>query len=580
MMKKYLMMGIAALALASCSKDDITYVNPDEAKYEMVFVNRFGTPNPNHTWGFGSASRAFTRSENANANEWADPNKAYGGLNVPPALTPEQIAVVKKYFQTHPNLGYQDPKWTNYFIQQVYKGHTDVPEGCATPEAYMAANGETYLIASDYMDHLAAINGNFVDHINNFNHGDCGENDHVLDNGGNANDGPFHTDKIMYMQNSTTKSFGYFNSNGSLCQTNYTALVSYKTIMQEMGAEANCLEDGWNRSFMGFDFEQMIEGQCYASDNEQWDYSTNPATFISSTPKNLTIWGEYYINGVKQTDYVYQYNGQPVKMLSDQMNRYCADVINVTDKQLWSEERDANANNAYLGTKLNTDVIDGLLADGYLPVDNKSLRVWAKVGGCADGYFSDWIVTLAEAKGGTIIPNEYDFRVMAEDLSTNENSDFDFNDIVFDVKYVSSTVAKVKVRAAGGIFPIRIDQNDDYEIHALLGGAVTMLNTFPGHHYDLEAQEIEVSGTFGESADDPAFKAGVREIKIEVSKDGSRTWTELTAPTGKAASKIGVPVSVDWCNEYQDIDEKWGTGAFAAWVQSEQAPFWTPENNW
>ena len=149
MMKKYLMMGIAALALASCSKDDITYVNPDEAKYEMVFVNRFGTPNPNHTWGFGSASRAFTRSENANANEWADPNKAYGGLNVPPALTPEQIAVVKKYFQTHPNLGYQDPKWTNYFIQQVYKGHTDVPEGCATPEAYMAANGETYLIASD-----------------------------------------------------------------------------------------------------------------------------------------------------------------------------------------------------------------------------------------------------------------------------------------------------------------------------------------------------------------------------------------------------------------------------------------------
>ena len=189
-------------------------------------------------------------------------------------------------------------------------------------------------------------------------------------------------------------------------------------------------------------------------------------------------------------------------------------------------------------------------------------------------------MTLAEAKGGTIIPNEYDFRVMAEDLSTNENSDFDFNDIVFDVKYVSSTVAKVKVRAAGGIFPIRIDQNDDYEIHALLGGDVTMLNTFPGHHYDLEAQEIEVSGTFGESADDPAFKAGVREIKIEVSKDGSRTWTELTAPTGKAASKIGVPVSVDWCNEYQDIDEKWGTGAFAAWVQSEQAPFWTPENNW
>ncbi|MBR4827423.1 MAG: macro domain-containing protein, partial [Oscillospiraceae bacterium] len=76
----------------------IFFAVPDEAKYEMVFVNRFGTPNPNHTWGFGSASRAFTRSENANANEWADPNKAYGGLNVPPKLTDEQIAIVKKYF--------------------------------------------------------------------------------------------------------------------------------------------------------------------------------------------------------------------------------------------------------------------------------------------------------------------------------------------------------------------------------------------------------------------------------------------------------------------------------------------------
>ena len=167
---------------------------------------------------------------------------------------------------------------------------------------------------------------------------------------------------------------------------------------------------------------------------------------------------------------------------------------------------------------------------------------------------------------------EYDYRVMAEDLSTNENSDFDFNDVVFDVKYVSPTVAKVKVRAAGGIFPIRIDQNDDYEIHALLGGAVTMLNTFAGHHNDLEADEIEVSGNFGSSSADAQFKLGIKNIKVEVNKGGG--WSELFAPIGTAASKIAVPVSVDWCNEYQDIDEKWGTGAFAAWVQDENQYFW------
>ena len=142
-MKKYLMTGMAAIAFCaaftSCSKDENLYdpkaieemeMAQNYEAYNQAFIATFGQVNPNQDWGFGS--RARTRGENANANEWADPNKAYGGLIVPPPLTAKQIAVVKKYFQTHPNLGYQDPGWSNYFIQQVYKGHTDVPEGCAT----------------------------------------------------------------------------------------------------------------------------------------------------------------------------------------------------------------------------------------------------------------------------------------------------------------------------------------------------------------------------------------------------------------------------------------------------------------
>ena len=214
MMKKYLMTGLVAVAFSgffsACSKDMETGEESSVEfnilqTYENAFVTRFGQPHENQTWGFGSV--AGTRSENANANEWADPNKAYGGLLVPPAITPTQAAVVKTYFQTHDKLGYQDPGWSNYFIQQVYKGHTSVPEGCATPEAYLAANGSTYILASDHMDHLIAVDPEkgIYDHINNFNHGDCSVNGTVLDNGGNANDGPFHSDKIMYMMNSTTK---------------------------------------------------------------------------------------------------------------------------------------------------------------------------------------------------------------------------------------------------------------------------------------------------------------------------------------------------------------------------------------
>ena len=186
-----------------------------------------------------------------------------------------------------------------------------------------------------------------------------------------------------------------------------------------------------------------------------------------------------------------------------------------------------------------------------------------------------WGFELNSSNGNSSQNNdneEYDYRVMGEDLSTNENSDFDFNDIVFDVKYVSSTKALVKVRAAGGIYPIRIAGRDDKEIHALLGAAMTMTNTYAGHHYQYDAEAFEVDGNFGSSSDDTQFMLGVKNIKLEVNKGGG--WRELFAPIGKAASKIAVPVSVDWCDEFCDIEQKWGTGTFAAWVQDENQYFW------
>ena len=608
-MKKFFGIGLLALLTtayftSSCSRDEFSgsMIEAKKEAFNEVFIETYGTPNPQHDWGFGTgiSSRAFTRSENANANEWADPNKAYGGLKVPPPLTPAQIAVVKKYFQTHPNLGYEDPQWTHYFIQQVYKGHTDVPAGCATPEAYMAANGTTYLIASDYMDHLAAIDGSFVDHINNFNHGDCSENDHVLDNGGNANDGPFHTDKIMYMHNSTTKHFGYFNSNGSLCHTNYTGLVSYTTIMQEMGSEADCLNDGWNRSFMGFDFEQMVDDQCYATEN--------------NAVKNLTIWGNYIINGSMQTNYVYQYNSQPVKMLSDQMNRYCGDKRTVTDAELYTDVYDANNNNAYVGKQLNTGVIDGLLDDGYLPVDNKSLREWVKVGGCADGYFSDWIVTLTKAErndgGGDDPSGNFDTfdvqeitdgRIFCEDLGSAEATDIDYNDVVFDAftyvtktykvpytldsnnkkvydmtnissKLQSTTYNKTDINllAAGGTITIKVAGQD---VNQLLGIDKTiMANTY-------------VEGVSPNNSGYSNFNNGVSPVKFTVNnpsyvdlinipivvKMGTEV-TELQAIRGSVPQKFLAPVGTPWPAERVEFNS--GFEGFQTWVNNRYATPW------
>ena len=611
-MKKFFGIGLLALLTtayltSSCSRDEFSgsMIEAKAEAFNEVFIETYGTPNPQHDWGFGTgiSSRAFTRSENANANEWADPNKAYGGLKVPPPLTPAQIAVVKKYFQTHPNLGYEDPQWTHYFIQQVYKGHTDVPAGCATPEAYMAANGTTYLIASDYMDHLAAIDGSFVDHINNFNHGDCSENDHVLDNGGNANDGPFHTDKIMYMHNSTTKHFGYFNSNGSLCHTNYTGLVSYTTIMQEMGSEADCLNDGWNRSFMGFDFEQMVDDQCYATEN--------------NAVKNLTIWGNYIINGSMQTNYVYQYNSQPVKMLSDQMNRYCGDKRTVTDAELYTDVYDANNNNAYVGKQLNTGVIDGLLDDGYLPVDNKSLREWVKVGGCADGYFSDWIVTLTEAKrqDGGDIPTEntdiitvqeiLDGRIFCEDLGSAEATDIDYNDVVFDAFTYVTKSYKVPYTLDGNnnkMYDYNSKQYLGYtynktDINLLAaGGTIAISAAGENVNQKLGIDKSIMANTYVEGVSPnnsgySNFNNGVSPVKFTVNnpsyvdlknipivvKMGTEV-TELQAIRGSVPQKFLAPVGTPWIPERVEIQN--GFPQFSSWVQTIATPWGdlTPDN--
>ena len=538
------MTGVAAIALCaaftSCSKNEELYdqgkVNQISAaqiqeSYNQAFIQTFGQPAANQDWGFGSAA-ALTRSENANANEWADPNKAYGGLKVPPPLTDEQKAVVIKYFQITPNLGYEDPHWTNYFMQQVYKGHSSPREGYS-PEAYLAANGSTYLYASDYMDHLAAIDGTFVDHINNFNHGDCSTNGSVLDNGGNANDGPFHSDKIMYMKESTTKSFGYYNSNGSVRRTEYTGLVSYKTIMAALGSEADCLEDGWNRSFMGFDFEQMVGPEIYAKGVSRQDENGNWQWYAD----------EYAM---------FEWKGQKYHMLVAEQNMYCGTPLEISDAQVQED-----------------GFIDNLLAQGYLPVTGGANKKWVKVGGCADGYFSDWIVTLTEAKTGTTPPpSELVVRIIAEDLNAKakdseaakdgiEDSDWDFNDVVFDVRYTSETTAMVKIVGAGGILPLYVD---GHEVHELLGQKGPDEEGFYKIQNSGTSEEFEVTNInkSNKGSDIPVF------VKRPTTSGGDVTL-ELKAPVGQPAAKICVKPTFKPCAERQDIRVKYPL--FSKWVQ-------------
>ena len=173
-----------------------------------------------------------------------------------------------------------------------------------------------------------------------------------------------------------------------------------------------------------------------------------------------------------------------------------------------------------------------------------------------DGNYTDWIVRISPAE----VNNNYVGRVMAEDLSVTENSDFDFNDVVFDWKPVTGGI-EVQLVAAGGTLPLRIGDGTNWvEVHQRFGHATNeMINTNAGPTATAQPFTVAVSS--------------IDDVKIEVSKDGGNTYIPLTAPQGKAASKINVDPGTPYCTEFQDIDLRWPENKFSKWVAGG-AEFW------
>ena len=169
-------------------------------------------------------------------------------------------------------------------------------------------------------------------------------------------------------------------------------------------------------------------------------------------------------------------------------------------------------------------------------------------------------------------------RVIAEDMgdqTTNESSDFDFNDVVFDVEYVSASEAKVTILAAGGTLPLTVgwDGTGDYrehEVHNLLGYSETMIintNSNVGNHKDdVKSKTITVSGSF----DKDNLAVGANKIPVKVRKNG--VWYDIVAPTGKAAGKLCVGTDYEWCDERQDIYNKWNDENGALFLQYVKDP--------
>ena len=599
--------GIAAVAVCaaftSCSKNNELFdqnaaeqakqqeqVNKMNENYEKAFINTFGKPSSTHTWGFG-ATKASTRSGNmtgkekvaetstginANANEWADKADAshgHGGWIVPDPLTADQKAVVAAYFQANDDLDYDDPGWCNFFVQQVYKGgKTKVGD---TTEGITAANGTN---SDSGVMNLLSVGAN-NQHINNFNGGDYPNAVSVLDNGQTAG-GTSHPDQIMLMVNiDDTSCMGYHETASSTQHNDKAALVGWETIRtwaNANGLNGDCLADGWNRSFVGFDLALKEGAQAYDQDGGNASYWQAPG-------QPSYYWDGNTIAQFTDNDrYITDALGSAIGYLTTNKNFYVAgESVNLNqtyncqqksiDELNWNDIKnyvvldEMKVEGAQNGKAkvLNMKRIKELVEEGYLPVKDKSLQEWVKVG-TSDGYFSDWIVTLTEAQR----QSEYQGRIMAEDLNATEQSDFDFNDVVFDWK-IEGNVATIQLRAAGGVYPLYVG---DQEVHAKFGqsagadGKYAMINTGDG----VTATAASYTYTFPNGTDAAAIN-----IPIYVIKDGT-TKAYLDASEGKAASKFNTKTTTKWVKEYEDITKAYPN--FKGWVADESID-WTTEKN-
>jgi hypothetical protein len=161
------------------------------------------------------------------------------------------------------------------------------------------------------------------------------------------------------------------------------------------------------------------------------------------------------------------------------------------------------------------------------------------------------------------------WRVIGEDLSASENTDFDFNDIVLDVT-LTKEGADCVLQAAGGQLPIRINGENGgklLEVHEMFGvDQKTMVNTNADKKGLPSAKKDPVSFSITGSF------SSVKDVKIEVKKQDGK-WHELYAKTGDSACKILADTTFKWPDEQQSIKEVYPK--FEDWVK-DPTVVWYP----
>ena len=604
-MKKYLMTGIAALALCagftSCSHD-LDVPSPEKMKemeaqkivnnYEKAFKAYVGgNIAANQTWGFGPTAAARTRAMDVKHNEWystadgVDPK--YGLLEEDPVVTDEERIGVFRYMNKVDNREKTDNIiWDDYFVSQVWDGGTNY-------------------ILNDQIYGVPTVNPN--DSRKYDNNPTYRANDKITNNG---------LDQSIAGAEHTPFTTSYANNSGQTVTIPGGDYMDYLFVNETgEGDLANGTIDntgivtgagGWvhiNNFNSSNNFDEWYAGKTWMTNNSgTYDFAynqSNGGTFFSH--KYLIISGnEIFANDpVKKAKY-----GQYYYVCFDFEKPY-TDAEKANDKTYgtckkwvpqdgnpkggyWQDENwelngyydDASSLETTLKNLKGTNV-QNITINGYL---------YGSQHFDGDNNYTDWIVRISPAryKNTNPDPSTWSIRVMAEDLSATEASDFDFNDVVLDFFGTeNSNVLDVTLQAAGGTLPLRINQDNALEVHNLFDVETNvMVNTNWTGSNKANKSPVQFTITLASAlTTEDEFLAAVKNVILEVEKTGAdgttKQWLPMNADQGKAAAKFAVPIydsegnEVRWANERESLKDKYGL--FSTWATTApHIQWWNP----
>lgn len=621
--KHYLSAAAALAMFAACSDYDpgmsnqavdLTDVEIETIKeYTANFVERYGEMDPNHTWGFGelAGEEMETRASNPESNNWIEYTRGKkqktNGNGEPLYKGDGGTETTERYYTDWQGIQQEREAVTegpDMVLDFTITGGVKIP-GFPVENYYLSAeyNTEPANSPTKPVQNVRGVTTNTPANREGWYH--C-----AFPNEGIEHWFPNKKEVLDYMQgvhpeNTLHQRYDEVIPIGDVAKCNTLTEAEVADVYDKFSEEWH----GTNpeMDLKSYYVQQVWRGDAsypyYNQNNAYWtesDKSAEPNGYITGGEKMdyLVAKGDNYTAG--DNEHFYNFNGSNYSNGQGGMmliynsntqnfafhNTYMADVNGNT--MMWNHYR-----------------LLYLHGNWYVGFDFESIGEYEK-NIERDYKYNDWIVKIIPGNDSYIsLPDRitvtHKRRVMCEDLGSTY--DFDFNDLVFDVKYTREEqkdesgnyqpigdgkwTATITLQAVGGTLPIYIKNfnGTQYDVHQVMGstlsnGSYSPVNVGTGlKHAPVTLPAGQVSSTNPEN------------IVITVTSPDTQNRTAknqlvLPNPSGSqflgtsiAPQKICVPTYVRWTKEYQQIE--WAYPNFASWVQNEGGTAgFGHENDW